>query len=114
MVLPIIIGAIILGGGAIAIWKGSDTIKPIIDRIFKSKEERELQLQKDQHQHKVNKRGALGNTFAFFFGESAYAETFENKAKQQKPLTGEKKETLSNHRKTTFANNRPTRYSRNG
>jgi len=114
LVLPLIIGAIIIIGGTVAIYKGSDSISPAINRIFNSKEKRELDLRKEQQDFKVSKRGVLGNTYAFVFGESAYAETFEDRAKPQAPLTGEPKNILSNHTKSKFTNNRATRFSRNG
>lgn len=114
MVLPLIIGAIIIIGGSVAIYKGSDTISPAINRIFNSKEKRDLELQKQQQDFKVSKRGVLDNTFAFIFGESAYAEILDDRAKPQAPLTGEQKNILTNHTKSNFTNNRTTRFSRNG
>ena len=44
------------------------------------------------HEQKIKTRGALGNTYAYIFGEQAYKETFEDKAKPAKIQLGEKKE----------------------
>jgi len=114
LVLPLIIGAIIVIGGTVAIYKGSDSISPAINRIFNSKEKRELDLKKEQQNFKVSQRGVFDNAYAFFFGESAYAEVIKDKAKPQAPLTGEPKNILSNHTKSKFTSNRATRFNRNG
>ena len=114
MVLPlIIVGALVVVGGVV-FWQGSNNFSPAIKRIFNSKEKRDLDLMKEQHNFEVSKRGVLDNAYAFFFGESAYAEVLQNRARPQKPLTGEPKETVSNFTKSRFTNGRATRFNRNG
>jgi len=111
LVLPLIILGVIVIGGGVAIWKGSNTISPAIYRIFTSKEKRELDYKKEQQNFTVSKRGFWNNTYAFIFGEEAYAQTFNDKAPSQKILTGEEKQTTSQNNYSKFTNKRATRYT---
>ena len=111
MVLPLlIIGAIVIGGGAV-LWKSSDTIAPAIYRIFTSKEKRELDVKKEQQNFTVSKRGWFNNGYAFLFGEEAYAQTFNDKAPSQKTLIGETKQTPSENRFNKFTNRKASRFT---
>ena len=110
MVLPLIIGAVILIGGAV-LWKSSDTISPAIYRIFTSKEKQSLDIKKEEQNFTVSKRGLFNNAYAFVFGESAYAQTFNDKAPAQKTLTGETKQTPVEHRSNRFTNRKASRFT---
>lgn len=88
MVLPLlIVGAVIILGGAYAISKSSNSLENVTS-IFQSKPERKFELDEKKQSAIVRDRGVYTNLFAWWFGEQAIAETTNDKAAPQKVLTG--------------------------
>ena len=116
MVLPLIIGGVVvLGVAGIALSGGFSGIGSALDRVTKSDERKDFELQKEKHDFSVSKRGLFGYIFTLGFGEEQYQRVFKpNLAHPQAPLTGQPNQTPQQYQESQTFPNESKKVVKNG